>query len=96
MLKQLCLTLKLLHFAKIALVKSTYSAYLKYCHVISVHGEDEYQMSVPLSAMIKILLPECVSNTALFCYHPAKSLVELPGPHQNLALFQVSFQQYHM
>lgn len=53
MLKQLCLTLKILHFAKIALVKSTYSAYLKNCRVISVHGEDAYQMSVPLSAMIK-------------------------------------------
>lgn len=79
-----------------ALVKSAYSAYLKSCRVISVHGEDEYQMSVPLSAMIKSPLPECVSNTALFCYHPAKSLVELPGPYQNLALFQVSFQQYHM
>lgn len=87
MLKQLWLTLKLLYFAKIALVKSTYSAYLKNCHVISVHGEDEYQMSVLLSAMIKMPLAECVSNTTLFCYHPAKSLVALPSPHENPALF---------
>lgn len=71
-------------FAQAALVTSTYFAYLKSCQVISVHGEDAYQMSVPLSAMIK--MPLC---GMCFQYHsvllsPCKILSGVAKPSSKL------------